>query len=92
VIVRILGEGQLDVPDSELDRLNELDGQVEAAVERGDRDAFTAALAQLLAGVRAAGQPLPDDALEDSDLILPPADATIDEVRDLLEDDGLIPG
>ena len=28
----------------------------------------------------------------DSDLILPPSDATIDEVRELLSDDGLIPG
>jgi hypothetical protein len=92
VIVRILGEGQLDVPDTELDRLNELDGQVEAAVEQGDDEAFGTALTRLLDGVRAVGQALPDDALQDSDLILPPADATIDEVRDLLEDDGLIPG
>jgi hypothetical protein len=42
--------------------------------------------------VRSAGTPLADDTLEDSDLILPPADATIDEVRELLSDDGLIPG
>ncbi len=92
MIVRILGEGQLEVPDSELDRLNDLDGQVEAAVERSDADAFAAALAQLLDGVRAVGERLPDEVLHDSDLILPPADATIEEVRDLLEDDGLIPG
>ena len=92
MIVRILGEGQFDVPDSELDRLNELDSRVEAAVEKGDNGAFVAALAELLDSVRAAGQPLPDDSLEDSDLILPPGDATIDEVRELLEDDGLIPG
>lgn len=92
MIVRILGEGQFDVPDAELDRLNDLDGAVEAAVESDDDGAFAAALAELLAGVRAVGQPLPDDALEDSDLILPPSDATIHEVRDLLEDDGLIPG
>ena len=32
----------------------------------------------------------PDEIL--SELILPPADATIAEVRDLLSDDGLIPG
>ena len=39
-----------------------------------------------------AGTPLADDALVDSDLLLPPADATIDEVRELLDEDGLIPG
>ena len=48
--------------------------------------------AALLDGVRSAGTPLAEDSLEDSDLILPPADATIDEVRELLSDDGLIPG
>ena len=34
------------------------------------------------------------DSLDESDLILPPADATIDEVRELLSDsdEGLIPG
>ena len=32
------------------------------------------------------------DSLDESDLILPPPDATIDEVRELLGDDGLIPG
>ncbi|MCW2848399.1 MAG: hypothetical protein JWR90_2373 [Marmoricola sp.] len=92
MIVRILGEGQLEVADDQLDKLNELDGAVEAAVETGDEAAFEAALAALLDGVRRSGSPLPEDSLDDSDLILPPADATIDEVRELLEDDGLIPG
>ena len=92
MIVRILGEGQFEVADSELDRLNELDAAVEAEVDRGNEEAFTAKLAELLDGVRAVGAPLADDSLEDSDLILPPFDATIDDVRHLLEGDGLIPG
>ena len=45
-----------------------------------------------LAEVRGRGAPLPDDALEPSDLILPSPDATLEEVRELLSDDGLIPG
>lgn len=92
MIVRILGEGQLEVPDAELDALNQLDSAVEDAVNEGDEGAFSAALGALLEGVRSVGTALPDDSLEDSDLILPPADATIEEVRDLLSDDGLIPG
>ena len=44
MIVRILGEGQYDVADEALDRLNELDAAVEAAVEAGDETAFAAAL------------------------------------------------
>jgi PspA-Associated protein len=92
MIVRILGEGQWDVADSDLDRLNELDGQVESAVESGDETTFRSSLAALLDAVRGAGRPLPDESLEDSDLILPPSDATLEEVRELLADDGLIPG
>jgi hypothetical protein len=78
MIVRILGEGQFEVADAELDRLNELDAAVEAEIDAGNEEAFSARLA--------------DDSLEDSDLILPPADATLEEVREMLADDGLIPG
>jgi hypothetical protein len=92
MIVRILGEGQFEVPEEQLDSLNALDSAVEDAVTAGDEDAFGAALGTLLDGVRSAGTRMADDSLEDSDLILPPADASIDEVRELLDDDGLIPG
>ena len=92
MIVRIMGEGQLVVPDEQLETLNSLDSAVESAVESGDVDTFDTALAALLDGVRSSGEPLPDDSLEDSELILPPADATLEEVRHLLQDDGLIPG
>jgi hypothetical protein len=92
VIVRILGEGQLIVDDSALSELNELDSRLEAAVERNDEAAFTAALAALLGRVRELGTPADLDALEPSGLILPQADATMEDVRQLLADDGLIPG
>jgi hypothetical protein len=92
MIVRILGEGQYDVSDDALTALNELDSAVEKAVEAGDVEAFTTALAALLSGVRGVGVAHAADSLDESDLILPPSDATIDEVRELLDDEGLIPG
>jgi hypothetical protein len=92
VIVRILGEGQLEVADSALDELNELDAKLEAAVERSDEAGFAAALAALLGRVREIGTPADPDTLAPSALILPQADATMAEVRGLLSDDGLIPG
>ena len=94
MIIRILGEGQYDVADHALDRLNELDAALEAAVEAGDEAAFAASLGELLDGVRTAGVAHPADSLDESDLILPPADATIDQVREMLVDseEGLIPG
>jgi hypothetical protein len=94
MIVRVLGEGQYDVSDEALDRLNELDAAVETAVEAGDEAAFETALTALLEGVRTVGVPHDVESLDESDLILPPADATIDEVKALLveSDEGLIPG
>lgn len=92
MIIRILGEGQYDVADAAIDRLNELDAAVEAAVESSDEAAFATALSALLDGVRTVGVPHPVDSLDESDLILPASDATIADVRDLLSGDGLIPG
>jgi hypothetical protein len=96
VIVRILGEGQLELPDGVLDELNLLDADVERAVDGGDEPAFAAALTRLLDRVRALGRPLADDVLVPSSLVLPAPDATIDDVRHLFDEatgaDGLVPG
>jgi hypothetical protein len=92
VIVRILGEGQVDVPDGELDSLNTLDDALQAAVEGGDEQQFTQSLVALLSRIREVGRPLPDEEIVSSDLVLPSADASLAEVRELLGDEGLIPG
>jgi hypothetical protein len=92
VIVRILGEGQLEVPDSAAAELNELDRELEAAVEQGNEAAFGPALAALLAKVRQVGSPAEADELRPSALIIPHEDATMADVRKLLTDEGLIPG
>jgi hypothetical protein len=92
VIVRILGEGQFSIDEAATAELNELDTELEAAVNRADEAAFSDALAGLLARVRTLGSAVPADTLEPSDLILPPQDASMDEVRKMLTDEGLIPG
>jgi hypothetical protein len=92
MIIRIMGEGQLKLDSSAIGELNKLDSNLEKAVEANDEAAFGSALQALLAKARAMGVALPPDAIEPSELILPNEDATIDEVRDLLTDGGLIPG
>ncbi len=92
MIVRILGEGQLDLPDDALAGLNRLDEQLVDAIERGDDDAFADLLTALLDEARRAGTPVPDDYLGPSELILPGPQATRADVEALLADDGLIPG
>jgi hypothetical protein len=91
MIVRILGEGQLRVDDAVAAQLHALDADLEAAVEGDDQAALEQALRALLERAR-QGEPLPPDSLEPSDVIIPHEDATVDEVRKLLTDEGLIPG
>jgi len=92
MIIRILSEGQFDVPDDSIDALNELDRKLEAAVEAGDEATFCSALGVLLDRVRTLGKPIAVDALVPSQLVLPHDSATLAEVRDLISGDGLIPG
>lgn len=92
MIVRIMGEGQVKLSDSHLPELNKLDDELLVEMENGDGPGFRRTLTALLSKVRELGAPLPDDSLEPSELILPSSDATLEEVRELLSDDGLIPG
>ncbi|MFC8588727.1 MULTISPECIES: PspA-associated protein PspAA [unclassified Streptomyces] len=92
MIVRIMGEGQWKLADSHFAELNRLDDELLAEMETGDTAGFRRTLGALLDAVRRLGDPLPDDVLEPSELILPAPDASLEEVRKMLSDDGLIPG
>ncbi|MCB5167139.1 hypothetical protein LG634_20135 [Streptomyces bambusae] len=92
MIVRIMGEGQVRLADAHVAELNVLDDELLAELEQGDGEGFRRTLHALLDKVRELGSPLPDDALEPSELILPAPDASLEEVREMLSDDGLIPG
>ncbi|MFF7139900.1 PspA-associated protein PspAA [Streptomyces nodosus] len=92
MIVRIMGEGQVKLDDGHFTELNKLDDELLREVESGDEQGFRRTLGSLLEAVRRLGTPLPDDSLEPSQLILPSPDASLEEVRDMLSDDGLIPG
>jgi hypothetical protein len=92
VIVRLMGGGgQYRVDDSLLDRLNQLDDQAFAALERGDEEELDARLDEMADLVQTEGQPLPENDLTASDVVIPPSDLTLEETRRLLSEDGLIP-
>ena len=92
MIVRLLGEGQFRVADDLLSQLNELDARVLRAVEAGDEQALWDGLQALADVVRQNGAKLGDDELVPSDAIVPPEDLSLEEAKDLLADDGFIPG
>jgi hypothetical protein len=91
MIVRISGEDQYRLEDSEREPLNELENKVVAIVEAGEVDGFKDAFAALLDFVRSHGSPVGDDELEGSDVILPPADVSFQEASRDFTGEGLIP-
>jgi hypothetical protein len=86
MIVRILGDTQYEVPTKACGALEELDTDLVKAVDGNDEAAFTNALTKLIAEVRRAGTPLAADAFAPSDLVVPFADATLEETKSLLAD------
>ncbi|MGK4583690.1 PspA-associated protein PspAA [Kitasatospora sp. HPMI-4] len=94
MIMRVMGEGQFEVGEDHLNHLNQLDDELLKALDSGDEAKFREAYGRLLDAVRRLGTRVPDDSLEPSDLILPDAEASLDEVRQLLlsEGEGIIPG
>ena len=91
MIVRLLGEGQFRVDDALIARLNELDDEVEKAVDEGDERALWTGLQALADTVRENGVKLADDDLSPSDAVIPPEDLSLEEAKELLQDDGFIP-
>jgi len=95
MIVRIMGLGQWTMEPEQLLELNDIDEAVEKAVAEGDREQLRKELQRLVDAVRSNGQEVPDDLIVESDLVLPDVDATLDEVKKLLESTseyyGLVP-
>jgi len=88
VIVRILGEGQYDLEGEALHELKVADARLFEAVAAADEAAYRARFQEVLSLVRGKGRRVPIDRLVESDLILPPAETTLQEARQLFGDEG----
>ena len=91
MIVRISTEAQYRLPEDDAEQLSELDNEAVAAVEGGDEDRFHEIFEQMLDLVRRAGEPLEEDELEESDVIIPPPDISFVEASEEFTGEGLIP-
>ncbi len=92
MIIRILTEGQFNLPGSHIDQLNDIDNQLVEAVELEDQEKFGQLLKQMLDLVRQKGTQVPVEELIESDLILPEPDITLKEAEELFVGEGLLPG
>lgn len=91
MIVRLLTEGQYEISEDLRARLNALDDQAVAALERDDEPELDRTLEEMWQLVRAEGERLPDEDLRPSDVFIPPADLSLAETKALFSEDGLIP-
>lgn len=84
MIVRILSEGQFEIDESHLGHIEELDEAMFDAIEASDEEAFDKALEAVLDAVHTEGKPVDPSEILPSDLVVPHAGATLDEIKALL--------
>ena len=91
MIVRILTEGQYDLPSEYLDELNNIDNQIVELVAEKSRIEFESMITKMLDLVREKGTPVPIDEMVESDIVLPEPDITLDEAAELFTGEGIVP-
>lgn len=87
MIVRIMGDNQYRMDDGHQAEIGRLDNTLYRAIKQQDEQGFNTLLAQLTAYVRQNGTQVPDEELVPSDLMVPAADMTIAEAREVIESD-----
>ena len=89
MIVRLMGEGQYEIDKKHLDAVNKIDNTIVQILNTGET-AFNAEYKKLFDYVRKNGKKIPDEIIKPSDIIIPPADITLEEARKIFKGEGLI--
>jgi len=92
MIIRVMGEGQYRVDSALFDTLNGIDNQIVNHVQHGDVNEFQKDLAELIGCIQREGERIADEELVESDVIVPPADLTLAEARDVFKGTGIFEG
>jgi hypothetical protein len=89
MIIRIMGEGQYNVKSSLFDTLNKIDNTIVDNVQQGDEKAYRKNLAKLISTIKSKGDLIDDKELVESDIIVPMADMTLKEAREVFTGTGI---
>ncbi len=90
MIVRLMGEGQYEIDKKHVDEINKIDNTLVKIVNKGDEKTFKVEYKKLTDTVRKFGKPLSNDIIKPSDVIIPPADISIEEAKKIFKGEGLI--
>lgn len=88
IVVRVAGDEQYRLPVAVRPALDGLDVALVRSMEAHDAEGFRQCTAQLSKLITSSGEKLPHDELRSSDLIVPSADMTLEEARQLMADPG----
>ncbi|TMD06743.1 MAG: PspA/IM30 family protein [Chloroflexi bacterium] len=83
-VVRIQGEDQFRLAESDRAQLDAFDKDLVAAINGGDEAAFKGVLTHLLQFVRNRGQKLPPDQIVKSDIVVPSEDMSLEEAKAIM--------
>lgn len=92
MIIRIMGTGQFEVKSSLFDELNTIDNMIVDCVQKSDAAGYQKKFSELIGLVLREGKKLPDDQIVESSVIIPPADMTITEARQIFTGEGIFKG
>jgi hypothetical protein len=87
-----MGEGQYNVKSSNFDKLNKIDNKIVEYVQKGDEKKYKKGLADLIGLIHREGIQLDNEDLIESDVIVPPADMTLEEARQVFRGTGIFKG
>jgi len=89
LIIRIMGEGQYRAPEALCNELNQIDNRIVDLVEEGKAEEFQKELAKLISEIKKNGEPVEAEEITESDIIVPPADLSLEEEKDIFKGSGI---
>ena len=92
MIIRILGIGQFKLDDRHIDGLNKIDNKIVEDVSKGREKEFRKDLAKIISMIQEKGKAIDPAEIISSDIIVPPADMTLEEAKQVFSGEGLIKG
>ena len=96
-IVRVAGHGQFKVNQSTIAKINEIDNEIvdmlkkDSGNSKTDESQFRNKIEEMVSLITREGKPLDDKEIIQSDIIIPSADLSVDEAKNMFKGEGIIP-
>jgi hypothetical protein len=97
-IVRVIGHGQFKVNGATLNKINQIDNEIVNMLNDKQEDnkvvdekEFRKKITEIVNLITTEGKPIEDRELVGSDIIVPGADLSIEEAKDIFKGEGVIP-